>query len=394
MDVNSLNQDADEKPESYWMKTCPHTNFPVIQGDLKVDTVIVGGGIGGITTGALLNASGHDVAIIESDRIVKEVTAGTTAKISVAPNLIYSRLLKNLGLDKTRLYAEANINALDKIGEIVSERKIECEFQRTPLYIYTESEKNVERLKKEYEAVKRLGLQVNFMDDTPLPFKTGPALLYKNQAQFHPRKYLLGLSEDLHSRGVKIFEKTRVNDVKTGEVNEVITDTGSVFADNVVISTNKPVYDPDGLKDHLHYERSYVIGFYIQDEFPEGMFIDFDPVHTYRTTPTNNGKLIIVAGEHSALEVDDKNKYYKRLENYAREHLDVESVEYKWTSYDGVSDDGLPIIGMTSQRGVYVATGFGFWGMSNGTTSAMVISDLINRKKTAKENIFNPRRFK
>jgi len=33
---------------------------------------------------------------------------------------------------------------------------------------------------------------------------------------------------------------------------------------------------------------------------------------------------------------------------------------------------------MTSQEGIYVAAGFGFWGMANGTTAAMVIADLIN----------------
>ena len=37
------------------------------------------------------------------------------------------------------------------------------------------------------------------------------------------------------------------------------------------------------------------------------------------------------------------------------------------SSKDVVSDDGLPIIGLTSQKGVYMATGFGFWGMNNGT---------------------------
>lgn len=394
MEVKSLNDDANDNSESYWMKTCPHTNFPALENDLDVDTVIIGGGIGGITTGALLNASGHDVAIIESNRIVKEVTAGTTAKISVAPNLIYNRLIKNLGLRKAQIYAEANKNALEKIAEIISEREIECEFHRTPLYIYSESENNVERLKEEYESAKRLGLPVYFKDDVPLPFKTGPAIMYKNQAQFHPRKYLLGLSEDLHSRGVQIFEETHVNAVRDGKVKELITDTGSVFADKVVIATNKPVYDPDGLKNHLNYERSYVIAIYVNGDFPEGMFIDFDPVHTYRSTPTSKGKLIIVAGEHSALNVDDENKYYTLLEHYAREHLDVKSVEYRWSSHDGMSDDGLPIIGMTSSEGVYVATGFGFWGMSNGTTSAMVISDMINGKKTNHENIFNPLRFK
>jgi hypothetical protein len=36
-------------------------------------------------------------------------------------------------------YATANVQALKKIADIVSNKKIDCEFHRTPLYIYTES---------------------------------------------------------------------------------------------------------------------------------------------------------------------------------------------------------------------------------------------------------------
>ena len=64
-----------------------------------------------------------------------------------------------------------------------------------------------------------------------------------------------------------------------------------------------------------------------------------------------------------------RDEYYNRLEKYAREHLDVKSIEYRWSSHDSVSDDGLPMIGRTSSEGIYVATGSGFWGMNNGTTA-------------------------
>jgi len=73
--------------------------------------------------------------------------------------------------------------------------------------------------------------------------------------------------------------------------------------------------------------------------------------------------------------------------------LDVKSVEYRWSSHDSVSDDLLPMIGMTSSEDIYVATGFGFWGMNNGTTAGMVISDMIEGKKSYLQEIFDPLRF-
>ncbi|HWR25847.1 MAG TPA: FAD-binding oxidoreductase, partial [Methanosarcina sp.] len=212
-------------------------------------------------------------------------------------------------------------------------------------------------------------------------------------AQFHPRKYLLALSENINGDGSYIFEKTRAIAINVGKIKEVVTDQGSIMADKVVVATHTPVYDPDMLSKHLHAGRSYVLALYAKGDFPDGMFVDFNPVHTYRTTPTDKGKLIIVAGEHSPVDVEDKSVYYGRLEAYARQHLNVESIEYRWTGKDNIADDGLPFIGMTSQDGIYVAAGFGFWGMTNGTIAAMLITDLINGQENKFVDLFNPLRF-
>ena len=379
---------------SFWLKTCPATDFPTLERGVEVDVVVLGGGIAGITVATLCKDAGHTVAVLETDRIVKDVTVGTTAKISAAPNLVYDILLSRFGKATAQKTALANMNAVEKIAGIVRERKIDCNFRRLPLYIYTESDEKADKIKRECRAAKELGLPVCYTEEVPLPFKTGPAIVYDNQAQFHPRKYLLALAEDLPGKGSHVFEKTRAFTVKPGALKEVVTDHGSITASNVVVATHTPVYDPDGLCDHLSSARSYVLGLYAKGAFPDGMFIDFDPLHTYRTTPTDKGTMIIVAGEHGPAEVPDKSVFYRRLENYARLHLDVESIEHRWSSTDVVSDDGLPIIGSTSQKGVYVATGFGFWGMNNGTIAATVITDLITGQQNQFVELFDPLRFR
>ena len=387
-------QDLNKNSGSYWLKTCPSTNFKPLKTGLKVDTVIIGGGIAGITTGSILKDMGYKVAVLESDRIVKEVTVGTTAKISVAPNMIYHKLLEKIGKDKAMKIARANKNALKKIEELVSTKEIDCEFHQTPLYIFTESDKGVQKIKAEFEAAKELGFEVELVNETPLPFKTSCSLKYPDQAQFHPRKYLLGLAQGIDGDGSHVFENTKAISLKNGAVKEVVTDRGSIRASNVVIATHTPFYDPDHIKNHLQQGRSYVLGLYTKTEFPDGMFVEFDPVHTYRTTPTPKGQLVIVAGEHSEMNVANMYKYYDKLEAYAREHLDVESVEYRWSSHDSVTDDGLPMIGMTSMNDVYVATGFGFWGMNNGTTAGMIIADLIDGRENYLKDLLDPLRFK
>ena len=212
------------KEVSFWLDTTPATNFPKLDKKLRVDVVILGGGIAGITSAALLIETGHTVALIEADRIVKGVTVGTTAKISVAPNMIYKNLISKLGVSKAQDFANANIKAVEKIADIIRDWNIDCEFQRLPLYIYTESGEGIDEIKGEFEAAKQLKLPISYTEKVPLPFKTGPAVKYENQAQFHPRKYLLSLSEHIIGKGSYIFENTSAITVKDGEIKEVVTD--------------------------------------------------------------------------------------------------------------------------------------------------------------------------
>ena len=200
---------------SFWLEMCPATDFPMLEMGLEVDVVVLGGGIAGITAATLLKDAGHSVAVLEAERIVKDVTVGTTAKISAAPNLVYDSLLSRFGKATAQKTALANMNAVEKIADIVRERKIECNFRRLPLYIYTESDNKAHKIKSECRAAKGLGLPVSYTEEVPLPFKTGPAIVYENQAQFHPRKYLLALAKDLPGNGSHVFEKTRAFTVKS-----------------------------------------------------------------------------------------------------------------------------------------------------------------------------------
>lgn len=409
------------KSKPFWIDSTPQTNFSKLKEGLKVDVVIIGGGIAGITTGLMLKRSGKKVAVIESDRIVKDVTATTTAKISA--HTFYSLQLPNLGEDKTQIYAQANMNAVKTVAEMVSEYNIDCDFRRVPCYFYTESENEVDLFKMETELVKKLKLPANYTTDIPTSRNAKAGLIYENQAEFHPRKYLMALSEKIPGDGCYLFENTRFLSLKSlisektsdystsdhpininnpfenpiesqyGNQYEILTNQGSLIANNVVIASHFPVYDPDGLYNHLKITRSYIFAYYSNEKFPDAMFICVNPFHTYRSTPTEKGRLIIIAGEHQMVGEKNTRECYQHLENYVKENWNIKSIDYHWVNQDNGTPDGLPIIGETSQKGIYVATGFGGWGMTHGTTAGLLITDLINGRDTPLKEIFDPLRF-
>ncbi len=387
------------KATSVWLDTTPSTHFAALNQDLSADICVVGGGIAGLMTAYLLTEAGHKVVLIEAGRIVEDVTAYTTAKITSQHGAIYRYLIKNLGETKAKMYADANQAGLKKIVSIILENKIDCDLIKQSAYIYTEKYRNVPMLKKETESAKRLGLLATFTEATPLGFDKG-AVEFKNQAQFHPRKFLLFLAREISKSG-SIFENTRALDIKE---NRVVTDKGVVTAKHVVIATHFPFYDKDRFYTKLFPHRSYVLGLKLKSEVPEGMYFSIDgDRNTMRNQVVDGERYLLIGGAmhqtvhgggtEKAGEDADTYKYYQNVKQYADTRFKIDSVDYHWFTQDNHTLDRVPYIGkLSGDRNIYVATGFGGWGMTTSAVSAMIITDLISGKVNPWAPVFDPTR--
>ncbi|NJD77365.1 MAG: FAD-dependent oxidoreductase [Candidatus Methanoperedens sp.] len=386
------------RAESFWIATTPETEYPSLTENVSVDVAILGGGIAGITSALFLKKAGLNVAVIESQRIIKGVTGYTTAHITSAHNLIYDYLIDHFGKDGAQQYADANQEAIERIAQLVEEHNIDCDFRRTSEYIYAESKEDVEKLGREFEAAKSLGLPVSYMDAAPLPFKTYGAIHYKNQAQFHPRKYLLSLAKLIPGNGSFIFENTRALDVEESEPHRIKTDRGYLIAKNVIIATHFPFLNQGMFFARMEPYRSYVLGVRIADEVPEEMFDSSkDPSHYIRTQPTPDGLLVIVGGEdHPTGHAANTVEHYERLEQFARNHFQIKSIDYHWSTQDNYSFDKVPFIGRFTpgSKHLYVATAFKGWGMTHGMVAATILSDLILGRSNPYQELYNPGRYK
>ncbi|HEX8710181.1 MAG TPA: FAD-dependent oxidoreductase [Pyrinomonadaceae bacterium] len=398
----SAERDGDElpgKPVSLWLATTPRTGFPALADNVSVDVAILGGGIAGITAAVLLKKSGMSVAVIEAKRIAESVTGNTTAKLTSQHGLIYDQLISDFGTDGAQAYADAQEAAIARVAALVDEYRIDCDFRRTSAYVYTEAEDEVQRITDEVEAATRLGLPAAYVETTPLPFDVKAAVEFTNQARFHPRKYLLALVETLPGGGSHVFEETRALDIEEGEPCTVKTDRGTLKARHVILATHFPFYDHALYFTRMHPKRSYVLGCRLNGAPPEGMYITpGDVTRSFRSNPADDGgEIWMVGGEnHKTGQGGDTSERYRRLEVYARERFDVASIEYRWSTQDYTTVDRVPYIGKSTpaSKYIYVATGFGGWGMTNSTVSAMILSDLIAGRENPWSELFSPNRFK
>lgn len=367
---------------SFWIDSTPITTYPSLGNSVSVDVAIVGGGIVGLTAATLLKQAGKTVAVIESRQISTGVSGHTTAKITSLHQLIYADLIKQIGEQNARLYAESNQAAIELVATFVEEQQIDCDFSRQSAYTFAEPDDELDRIKDEVEAALKLGLPASYVQETSLPFAIAGAVKLDNQAQFHVRKYLIHLATNIAGNGSYLFENTRVQKVDDGNPCQIITERGTINAQDVIVSTNLPILDQGLFFAKTYPKRSYIVGAQIgRAKAPEGMFIGSGKSsHSIRTTPYDGGTLLLVGGEGHKVGTDSNTEErYQKLEAYARDRFDIDTFAYRWSNQDMVSFDHLPYIGKLTpfNQHIYVATGFSLWGMSKGTMSAMLLSDLI-----------------
>ncbi|HEU4942451.1 MAG TPA: FAD-dependent oxidoreductase [Gaiellaceae bacterium] len=383
---------------SFWIGTTPETDYPALTDEVAVDVAVVGAGITGITAAALLKRAGKTVALLESRRIVHGATGYTTAKVTSGHGLGYTKIRRAFGEDGARTYAEANQAALERIAELVDEDGIDCDFERRPNYVYAEDEEQAARVKEEVEVEHAAGLPATLVRETPLPYPVTAAVRLDNQAQFHPRKYLLALAAGVAGDGSHVFEDTRVQTVKHGEPCEVVAGRGVVRASDVVVATHLPILDRGLFFAKAYPHRSYALCAPIEQvDAPEGMFINAGtPTRSVRTMRDGARLYLSVGGNgHRTGEEDDTPARYDQLEEFLRRHWpSAGEVSHRWSTQDYMPPDQVPYVGRVWRGSdhAYTATAFNKWGMTNGTAAAMIIADAILGRTNPWAELFDAHR--
>lgn len=387
------------QPVSLWMGTTESRPRPRLEGYEHFDVLIIGGGIVGIATAFNLRNQGLRVAILEAGRILSDVTGNTTGKLTSQHGVVYRKFIDTFGQPKAQHYAAANQWAIQWVAETAEKFAISCSYTPDNAYIYTTETKYHQDFAAEREACEMLGLPVDYQETADLPFEIVGALKFRDQARYHPVKFLLALAELAEGGGVRIFENTRVLDVDEDEdFCRVETEHGPVLADRVVVATNYPIHDSGLFVAKLTQWRSYAIALDIRGHLPDGMFITADgeePMRSMRRQMFEDREVLIIGGEmHKVGQHEDMAKCYLELERWARLNFDVKEILFRWSTQDNFTADGMPYVGLSPNRKrIYLATGFAGWGMTNGYVSGKLLSDLVTGIENQWKETYAPGRM-
>ena len=377
---------------SLWIGTTEVPHFEPLRDGTHVDVAIVGAGITGLTAAVLLKERGKRVAVIDKERIASGETGHTTAHITEAIDARYFYVARAFNKETARLVAQASRASIQQIAELVERFAIQCHLKRVPGYLYTEKRSAVAELKKEAIAAAEAGLATRFVEEVPLPFPTRGAVLFENQAQFHPREYLIALAKRIPGDGSFVFDTTHVTSIREGDPCVVETEAGSITAKTVFQATNAPIVGFTALHTKDAAYRTYALAYRVEGAHPDGLFWDTaDPYHYTRWQETDRGTYLIIGGEdHKTGQKEESEESFAALEAYAVEKFGVRNPEYRWSGQVLDPVDGLPYIGGNER--MYTSTGYAGQGITFGTVGGMIVADLVMGRPNPWAEIFDAHR--
>jgi glycine/D-amino acid oxidase-like deaminating enzyme/nitrite reductase/ring-hydroxylating ferredoxin subunit len=347
----------------------------------EFDVAVVGAGITGLSVALALAERGARVVVLEAGAVCSGVTGYTTAKVTSLHGLHYAQLLEHRGESVASAYAHANQSGLERVASWIAEYSIDCDFTRRSAYTYTCDDEQASEIAEEGDAARRLGLPATVTTETDLPYRVAAAVRFDDQAQFHPRQYCIGLAAAIASRGGAIHEGTRVSAVDPGSPCRITTQHGELRARAVVLATHLPFLDRGGFFAKTYPSRSYAMALELREPalVPRGMYLSAEqPSRSVRSAMQDS--VVIVGGEgHKVGQDPDTRRRYASLQKWAEQTFPVARVVARWSAQDNMSVDGTPFVGRQLPGSpIFVATGFGKWGMTNGTAAGLLLADLID----------------
>ncbi|MGN0102001.1 MAG: NAD(P)/FAD-dependent oxidoreductase [Dietzia sp.] len=201
------------------------------------------------------------------------------------------------------------------------------------------------------------------------------------QRYIEPGPFVTALGDAVRARGGTVRTGAAVTGVTPGRTPRVALDTGEQLgADAVVIATG--AWMPRlarslGVRTRVQAGRGYSFSVETDEPIRHPVYL---PAQRIACTPYQ-GRLRI-AGTMEFLGPDEppRDRRIRAMINQVDglfRGVDLEDRRDEWVGSRPVTPDGLPLVGATRGRGVYVAGGHGMWGVVLGPATGRLLAEQI-----------------
>jgi len=356
--------------------------YDELRGDIECDVAIIGGGIAGLWCAYHLAKAGKKICILEAKMIGSGVTAGSSAILTYAQDIIYSTLNK----ETAKQYLQDAQTAMQEINKIFPH------LEPIKFHLFTTKKRGLRELKEEQSKYRELGIKTNITTKLDLPYPVRGALQF-DAFQFNPLELVRFLADEVTKMGGKIYEGALVTETPDGTTLRV--DKHTITAKNFIVATHFPYTIASGLYWlKMWQDQNYCIAFKPSKNSPDfcvgASYESIDETgYEYRRV----GENILMDGASVRVGKAKRNNY-KTMDKHLAKYFDSPKQVARFASQDCMTMDKLPYAGKYSHfaDNVFVVTGFNKWGMTSSYTCARVVTDIILGKQI-ENNIYEPQRF-
>lgn len=373
-------------------------SYPSLKNDISVDVAVIGAGITGITTALLLQKQGLTVAIFEARSIGKGTTGQSTGNIYLTVDELLHTLSSEYNSEKTSVILNARRDAFDLITKNVQDYQLDCDYQKSPMYIF--EDEHTDHVRKEMEIANESLIKVEHLSEKNFHYKMKNGMKYPDQAQINPLLYVQALAKIVEGENCKIYENTRILSIEEEGGSCVLhTSTARVNAKFAVQATHTPIGSAMQYHARLGPYREYGVAATLENQpYPEGIFWEYanNEKFSFRSYSRNDKKFVICIGKpHKVGQAKDNSYHLSALVHYLKERFPTARVTHSWGGQNYKPADFLPFIGRKNKNSnVFIACGFSTDGLIYGTLSAKIISQSIIAHTELYQGIFKASRIR
>jgi glycine/D-amino acid oxidase-like deaminating enzyme len=405
-------QGAKFQEKSYWMTTRNYSPGEPLQEDIDVDVAIVGGGFTGLSSAYHIKKAEPNlrIALLEN-QIIGFGASGRNGGFNMTLfGLTLSITALRFGKQKAREAHHYMERAVDYLKELISELKIDCDYEHPGFLRVATSEKYKKRILHEIKLAHELGLEgIEWLEKDKAREQVQSSMYLGAWWEprcgiLNPAKLAWGWVDVIRPLGVGIYENSPVVQIarENGKVR-LDTPNGSVRADKVVMATNAwshlfkelkrkqvPAWTHIVMTEPLKEAHFQEIGWQNRQGIEDARNL----VHYYRLTIDN--RLVMGGRDVSVSYGTDMDKdlnpvTFEGLKNDVRELFPVlKDIKFthEWGGPVSVPLDMAPAIGYAGDKNVVYSLGTVGHGVSMTQLNGRTVADLILERQTDLTDVF------
>ena len=223
----------------------PRPDYPPLDGDLRVDVVIIGGGYTGLSAAAHLAKAGTRVALVEAYRVGDGASGRNGGQLNTGQRDWAEDQMEELGFERAKALFDLAEEAKANLFEFTAAHGIDMDFVPGQMSV-AHKPRFVDAYKRHAEimAARFDYPHISFMDRDETARRLGSPVYYGGTrdvgtGHIHPLKLAISTARVAAQAGAMLFENTSAKDIRSsgGKVS-VVTQRGIIIADKCLIAVN------------------------------------------------------------------------------------------------------------------------------------------------------------